>query len=356
MRDTGNTYPACPTGRRECLSRVKSVMKYLWIIMVLIFSGCGHKPVEPTPEPDIARQAAEQAFGEMENDATGAILDLESVAEPTADEITGYRTGEPGWVIVERTMPFNNDVPFSQAGQELLRYLRNEAVSKKVPATVEVTSLLTDMMSESDGMANEQSAWSGFFKSTVSGVITAEEILEDGFPKEIKNGYEKTMKLKAYVEPVSGQRDPGFYIDAHLENNMLKSGDELAFSITPSKDCYLYVFNLMADHNIMLMMPNEYFTENYIKGGITMEIPDPAIRKYQKFRVAPMPGEEITSESIYIVCTKEKVPIISELPMIGTSIKVFSANSQDFVKLQRWLTNIPLNERIEKNLIYHISR
>ena len=38
------------------------------------------------------------------------------------------------------------------------------------------------------------------------------------------------------------------------------------------------------------------------------------------------------------------------------SIKVFSANSQDFVKLQRWLTNIPLNERIEKNLIYHISR
>ena len=87
-----------------------------------------------------------------------------------------------------------------------------------------------------------------------------------------------------------------------------------------------------------------------------VEIPDPAIRKYQKFRVAPMPGEEITSESIYIVCTKEKVPIISELPMIGTSIKVFSGKSQDFVKLQRWLTNIPLNERIEKNLIYHISR
>ena len=323
---------------------------------MLVFSGCGHKPVEPTPEPDIARQAAEQAFGEMENDATGAIHDLESVAEPPSDERMEYRTGEPGWVIVEHTMPFNNKIPFNQAKQELLQYLRNEAVRKKVPESVEVSSLLTDMMSESDGMANEQSAWSGFFKSTVSGVITAEEIVEDTFPKEIKNGYEKTMKLKAYVEPVSGQRDPGFYIDAHLENNMLKSGDELAFSITPSKDCYLYVFNLMADHNIMLMMPNEYFTENYIKGGITMEIPDPAIRKYQKFRVAPMPGEEITSESVYIVCTKEPVQIIKNLPMIGTAVKVFSANSQDFVKLQRWLTNIPLNQRVEKNVMYHVSK
>jgi len=338
-------------------------MKILLVTVLFVFTACGPKPVELKPDVNIAKKAAKEAFTRVDENIngvstneTGMISDVKSIPEPIADEMIEYRTGEPGWVEVEHTLPFSNTVSFSQAKKELLQYLRNEAVSKKVPPTVEVTSLLTDMMSESNGVANEQSAWSGFFKSTVSGVITDEEILIDGFPKEIKNGYEKTMKLKAYVEPVSGQRDPGFYVDVQLENNMLKAGDELAFSVTPSKDCYLYVFNLMADQNIMLMLPNEYFTENYIKGGTTMEIPDPAIRKYQKFRVAPIPGHEITSESIYIVCTKESVQMIDNLPMIGTSVNVFSDKSQDFIKLQRWLTNIPLDQRIEKNLIYHVSK
>ncbi len=323
---------------------------------MLVFSGCGHKPVEPTPDPDIARQVAEQAFSGMENDATGAIHDLESVAEPPSDERMESRTGEPGWVTVEYTMPFNNNVPPSQAKQSLLEVLRNKAISLKIPPTVEVSSLLTDMMSESDGMANEQSAWSGFFKSTVSGVITAEEIVEDTFPKEIKNGYEKTMKLKAYVEPVTGQRDPGFFVNVQLENNMLKAGDELVFSLTPSKDCYVYVFNLMADQNIMLMFPNEYLQDNFSPAGRKTQIPDSESRRYIKFKVSTMPGGELTSESVYIVCTKESVQIIDSLPKIGTTIKTFSEKSQEFVKLQRWLTNIPLNQRVEKNVIYHVSK
>jgi hypothetical protein len=69
-----------------------------------------------------------------------------------------------------------------------------------------------------------------------------------------------------------------------------------------------------------------------------------------------MPGEKLTSESVYIVCTKEEVSAIRDLPQIGTAIQIFSGKSQDFVKLQRWLTNIPLNQRVEKNLVYHVSR
>lgn len=324
----------------------------LWVIILLIV-GCANKQSNPRPEPDIAKQKAEKAFQRVEKNT--ADINANSPVIKSETDITDYRTGEPGWVKVEHTQPFNNSVAPDQARQELLQYLRNEAVSKKVPPTVEVSSLLTDMMSEGFGEVNEQTVWAGFFKSTVSGVITAEEILLDGFPKPIENGYEKTMKIKAYVEPVSGQRDPGFYLNARLENTMLQTGDELAFSVTPGKDCYLYVFNFMADGNIMLMFPNEYLKENYIKGGTTVEIPNPDIRKHLKFRVAPIAGEEISAESVYIVCTKEKVPVVKELPMIGTAMKVISPNSQSFVKLQRWLTNIPLDQRVEKNLIYHVA-
>ena len=276
------------------------------------------------------------------------------IPELDADEMVLYETGKPGWIEVNRTRSFAKSKSMDQAEQELLQLLRNDAISKKVPNNVVVTSLLSDVTSESGGKASEQTAWSGFFRSTVSGLITAEKILFNRLQEE-ENGFSIAMGLKAYVEPVQGQRDPGFYVDIMLENNRLRSGDELAFSVTPSKDCYVYVFNLMADQNVMLMFPNEFLKENYVKGKSTLQIPDPEIRRYIKFRVSPMPGEEITSENIYIVCTKEEVSVVRDLPKIGKSFKVFSGNSQSFVKLQRWLTNIPLNQRVEKDLVYHIS-
>ena len=340
----------------------------LWLF-AFCFNACSQHPPDSEIEfPTDAETLSNDAFNRMnedssttkedftgvKTDASGA-ADMETISGSSVEEIIDYRTGEPGWVEVEETRNFSNSVSPDRAKQELLQILRNKAVSKKVPPNVEVSQLLTDVMSESEGSASEQTAWSGFFKHTVSGVITAEQILIDRLVPDT-SGYKKTIRIKAYVEPVRGQRDAGFYIDVALENNLLKAGDELAFSVTPSKDCYLYVFNLMADQNIMLMLPNEYFGENYIKGGTTMQIPDPVIRKYRKFRVAPMPGEELTSESVYIVCTKEEVPAIRDLPQIGTAIQVFSGQSQHFVKLQRWLTNIPLNQRVEKNLVYHVSR
>jgi len=327
--------------------------------MVVLFACGGTKSTQPSPEPSEAQDVAEQAFNEMGESnpvqSMGNNTDIMILTEPSDIEITEVRTGEPGWVVVEQTMPFNDEVPFAQARKELLQFLRNEAVKRKIPHTVEVTSLLTDMMSESNGVANEQSTWSGFFKSTVSGVITAEKILMDEFPREIKNGYEKTMKLRAYVEPVSGQRDPGFYVDVVIENNMLKQGDELIFTVQPSKDCYVYIFNLMADHNAMLMFPNEYLKENYVEEGDILKIPDDRYRQYIKFMVGVLPGQQLTTESVYIVCVKDSVEMIDTLPKIGTSIEVLSGESGDFVKLQRWLTNIPLDRRVEKNLIYHVS-
>jgi hypothetical protein len=339
------------------------------LIPIFILAACTSPPEKPKPDDTASAQIAFEALDaevgvtEVERDltnvassVTGEITDIESIIDPTISEMVEYHTGEPGWVEVEETRSFSNAIPPDKAKQELLQILRNKAVSKKVPANIEITSLLTDMMSESNGVANEQTAWSGFFKSTVSGVITAEEVLVDGFPKEIKNGYEKTMKLKAYVEPVSGQRDPGFYIDVKIENNLLQSGDELAFTVTPSKDCYIYIFNFMADQNAFLMYPNDYMKENFIQAKTTLEIPDPGIRKHVSFVVSTLPGESMSTESAYIVCTKEPVRVIESLPKIGQSMPVISRNSKSFMKLQRWLTKIPLDQRVEKNLIYHISK
>ena len=112
----------------------------------------------------------------------------------------------------------------------------------------------------------------------------------------------------------------------------------------------------MADNNAMLMYPNNYMKENFIEANREITIPSKEMEKKLSIKVGVMPGQTLTSELIYIVCTKEKVPMIDKLPKIGTSLKTFSGKSKNFIELQRWLTNIPLNQRTEKALIYHVSK
>jgi hypothetical protein len=48
--------------------------------------------------------------------------------------------------------------------------------------------------------------------------------------------------------------------------------------------------------------------------------------------------------------------MMDTFPRIGTELKVFSGRGENFINMQRWLTDIPLDQRVEKNLVYHISK
>lgn len=339
---------------------------------LIILSSCGPKPISKPKLKHLAE--SDRAFSEINNEVktTDIEADLEGIAQqvngkinspealpdPNIKEMHDYEIGKPGWITLPATRIFPENVSNYDARQQLLTILRNEVISKKVTRSVEITSVLTDVISETKGNTSEQTVWSGFFKSTISGVITKEIIISETDPIYLKgkNSFEKTLTLKAYVEPVQGQRDIGFQFDSELKNNMLTQGESLEFNIKPTKDCYVYAFNLMADHNAVLMFPNEYMADNFVKRGTKITIPDPKVQNYIKFVVDPMNEEEITIESIYIVCTKERVAGFDELPQIGRTIQAFPAEGKTFIKLQRWLTTIPLNQRVEKNLIYYVSK
>ena len=285
----------------------------------------------------------------------GALIEI--IDEVDRTQMVEYQTGQPGWITVSKKEVFPWRVLVPKARENMLKDLRNEAVSKKVGTTVEITSLLTDLMSATNDDLYEQTAWSGFFKSTVSGVITKQKIKLDTLKNlGTEKGYELQLICDFFVVPVEGNRDPGFIINANLAKNMLNDGDELIINLKSSKSCYVYMFNLMADNNVMMIYPNEYMEDNHIKAESNITVPDDEIRKYLKFRVGTMPAEEITSESIYVVCTKQPIPMIDDLPKVGKSLNTFSGDSNSFIKLQRWLTSVPLDQRIEKALIYHVSK
>ena len=79
-----------------------------------------------------------------------------------------------------------------------------------------------------------------------------------------EKGYELQLTCNFFVVPVEGNRDPGFVINANLANNMLNDGDELIINLKSSKSCYVYMFNLMADNNVMMIYPNKYMEDNHI--------------------------------------------------------------------------------------------
>ena len=322
------------------------------LLMLGIFFSCSSIPLSKSPETGVVKKAFSQLENEVSgNQSTGNIENI--ITESDELERKKYDTGKPGWIKVSGQRTFDESIAPIKAKQQLLQMLRNEAITKKLGTEIEITTLLSDVMSSENEESYEKSSWSGFFKSTVSGVITDEKVQDSMNP--INNGYTLDMDLDAFVEPVNGQRDSGFFLEANLKSNMLKQGEELIINLKSSKNGYVYVLNLMADNNAMLMFPNDYMEENYLEAKKMIQIPDKKYRNKISFKVGVMPGYPITSETVYIVCTKEKVPMLEKLPKIGSSIKTLSKESNSFLELQKWLTKIPLNQRTEKALIYHVS-
>lgn len=334
------------------LTRLNFKKNHFLTFLLIFFFGCAEKPV---PRPD--KEYAEKSFERLDKDIlgikqkeTGQIKEVLNDPDRSLEDFE--EIDKPGWVTVKEVRSFDGSTSRDEARSILLQILRNKAVKKKVGTKVEIVSLLTDIMVSDNGDAFEQSAWSGFFKSTVSGLITDENHEDKIIPTS--DGFKMELLLNAYVIPVTGQRDPGFYLEASLESNMLKNGDELKINARPNKDSYLYVFNLMADNNAMVIYPNKYKKDNYVRAE--QEINIPSKKSNLKLKVGLIPGENFISESIYLVCTKDKVPMLHDLQPVSNEWSIVSKNSKSFFELQQWLSKIPLDRRIEKALIYHVSK
>ncbi len=356
------------------IEMVKKVLCGIFISLFLItMSGCTSSAISNNPDPKEIERIADKAFKDLDPNDIMKEPDMKESIDGTTmqsmgesvmlDDLTRsdaekYKTGEPGYITIKKTKRYGN-ITVRQAKDDLLKLMRNEAVNKKVGSEVQITSLLTDVMSATNDESYEQTAWSGFFKTTVSGVITEEKELVPSSPKNFdENGesFDLEMEYRFYVEPVTGRRDLEYQVDASLVNNMLKEGEDLVIKVTPTIDSYVYVFNLMADNNALLMFPNDYMQDNFIRGGETLTLPDPSIRKFVSFYVGTLPGQSLTSESIYVICSKQRVDVAEKLPRIGNKMKTFSSKDGNFIELQKWLTNIPLDQRTEKVMIYHVSK
>ncbi|MBU4443771.1 DUF4384 domain-containing protein, partial [bacterium] len=177
------------------------------------------------------------------------------------------------WVTVDTSKFFEDTESFATAKQKTLDFARQCALQKALPEEVAITSLLTDFSGQSGDIYEEQTTYSIFALSSVSGYITEQKIELAKIVGFEKNIFEYSVKLRAKIQPTTGERNPAISLELQVKNNFIKDGEKLVVLAKPSVDGYLYLFDFMANNSVLLMLPNRYMKENFIKANKWLRFP-----------------------------------------------------------------------------------
>ncbi len=246
-----------------------------------------------------------------------------------------------GWYEVTTSIKVENITP-EQAREKAIQRACQLAIEQF--AGIEVTGRTSLIQAES----NNEITMDHFSKLTnqiSNGIILEKEILKE-VNFAFNEGILKSVTLKVKVGKQQGKADPYFSIDAGLNKTYFQVGEELLLSVTPSKDCYLTILNIMSDENVTTVFPNQYRKDNFVKANELFELPNENDNKLGiMFKVHLLPDKLEDTEIIKIIATKEPV-----------SININSDFNTAFEALQNWLVTIPRDQIEEINLQYFIVK
>jgi len=205
------------------------------------------------------------------------------------------------------------------------------------------------------------STFSELNTTTTSGRIIAEQILDSTLTTE-GNLPVYTVRIKATVAKDKGEPDPGFRAEIRLDKEIyydrgdIDKNDAVKFSISPSQDCYLYIFDFMANDSVMLLMPNVYFKDNFYSSADGKEGFDKKLAKLPyDLRVGLPPKKDLTTEMIFVVALKKKIDFHSS-NMTEESSGILPTYQTAILDLQKWLVRIPQDLRTTASAPFTIKR
>jgi len=196
-------------------------------------------------------------------------------------------------------------------------------------------------------------------RTTTYARIVEEKILNKQIETEPNLSLKCTVKIEAEVIKENDLPDPNFIVELTLNKNVFYvnkngKGEEIEFKVTSNQDCFLYLFNLMANDPVKLLMPSQLLPNNFYS---VQSIKQDYEKKLENinFNVGILPGKNILSEGLYLIALKEKVDFTSNSFTIdGTDIiPTYKAAIYD---IQKWLIKIPNNIRTENLKIYEIRK
>ena len=173
---------------------------------------------------------------------------------------------------------------------------------------VEVKSKFMDFQQE--GLRKESHLTEGILQTTRNGRIVKEVVLEEGYKdapgcKNCLFG----LTLKACAVPRDAAGDKDFAVELQVSNQRFLHGDEAKLSVTATRDCWIYVYNIYdlgVKDQTALVVPNENVKEKRLKAGESWEYPDEEAKKLGVRLVAELPqaGDDVSAETIRVIASK----------------------------------------------------
>jgi hypothetical protein len=71
-----------------------------------------------------------------------------------------------------------------------------------------------------------------------------------------------------------GQDEPDFSIDIWTDKKRYHIGEAIRFFFRSDRDCYLTLVDYQTNGDVLVLFPNRYCQDNFIKAGTTYVIPD----------------------------------------------------------------------------------
>ena len=249
----------------------------------------------------------------------------------------------------------NEEISIEEGYKRAIALARANAIEQAFGISVKAESF--SMKSEASLNTGIIDIFSSLNRNTVSGRIINQEIIDKKI--DIAQIVTYTVKIKAEVAKETDAPDPNFILDFALNKNVFfvdktGAGEEIKFKISANQDCYLYLFNLMSNDSVKLLMPSQILPDNFYNHKYDKQDYEKRLENIN-MSAGLVPGKSTLNEGLYLIALKEKIDFKSEnISRDGNDIiPTYKSAIED---IQKWLLQIPNNKRTEKMQIYEIRK
>jgi hypothetical protein len=245
-----------------------------------------------------------------------------------------------------------------EARQEAIDRAQAEAVRKAIGTQVQAQQR-SSTIETGEEVVNR---FSQVVRTGASGRVVDSEVLKDTL-RERGGSTFQYVRIRATVEPTTGQPDKDFTVDLRLTDDdqtfvardRLEESDEVIAEVEVSKDAYLTLFSVTPD-TLQVIWPNSLSENTFVPGGRAVQFPPPDLRaRGLHLRVEVPEGRDRITERLVAVATKERISFqeVPDYEVKGGRLTTPQASVQ---ALNQWLVDIPLGQRVLQSVTYEVIR
>jgi len=160
------------------------------------------------------------------------------------------------------------------------------------------------------------------------------------------------VKIRAMVAIEKGDPDPSFQLQVRTNKELYQENDVMTIDLQATQNCYVFVFNLMANDSVLVLFPNRYLPDNQLNAKTPLHLMPAGFN----FHVELLPGFQRAQELIYVVATKERYDFAPAWSDDSAVFRTALAAGFASIELPRWLANIPPDKRTDRVIRYEIYR